>query len=127
MAISRFTRLIDEGEEVPQFGDGSARRDYTHIDDILPALETAIERIEGYEILNLGESRTTTLSELIGLIESSLGKRAKIRRLPEQPGDVQATWADISRAAARIGYSPRCPVEEGIPLFVDWYRLNRRR
>jgi UDP-glucuronate 4-epimerase len=127
MAIHKFTRLIDEGQEVPQYGDGSSRRDYTWIDDIIDGVMAAVERIEGYEILNLGESKTTPLAELIDMIARELGKPARIRRLPFQPGDVQATYADISRAAARIGYAPRCPVETGVPRFVAWYREQRAR
>ena len=125
MAIHKFTRLIDEGKEVPQYGDGSSRRDYTWIDDLLDGVEAAAARIEGYEVLNLGESRTTALSELIALIERAVGKPARVNPLPFQPGDVVATFADISRAAARIGYAPRCAIEEGIPRFVAWY-LNHR-
>lgn len=127
MAIHKFTRLIDEGGDVPQYGDGSSRRDYTYIDDVLDAVEAAVARIEGYEILNLGESRTTSLTELIAMIERCLGKKARITRLPPQPGDVVATWADISRAERRIGYRPRVALETGIPLFVDWYRSDRRK
>ena len=127
MAIHKFTRLIDDGEEVPQFGDGSSRRDYTWIEDIVDGVEAAVERIDGYEILNLGEANTTSLSDLIDLIARALGKRARIRRMPFQPGDVQTTYADISRAAARIGYAPKCPVEAGIPRFVAWYRELRAR
>lgn len=126
MAIHKFTRLIDEGRELPQYGEGGSSRDYTYIDDILGAVEAAAERIEGYEILNLGESKTTTLRDLIGLIEGALGKTAKIRRLPPQPGDVEATWADISRARARIGYAPECSLTEGIREFVEWYRSEGR-
>jgi UDP-glucuronate 4-epimerase len=127
MAIHKFTRLIDEGLEVPQYGDGSSRRDYTWIDDIIDGVVASASSIEGYEILNLGESRTTSLADLIGLIAAALGKPARVRRLPFQAGDVQATCADISRAAARIGYAPTCPVEEGIPRFVAWYREQRGR
>lgn len=127
MAIHKFTRLIDEGQEVPQYGDGSSRRDYTWIEDIIDGVMAAVERIEGYEILNLGESKSTPLAELIDMIARELGKPARIRRLPFQPGDVQVTYADISRAAARIGYAPRCPVETGVPRFVAWYREQRAR
>ncbi len=81
--------------------------------------------MEGYEILNLGESRTTSLADLIVLLGRALGKTPKVRPLAFQPGDVTTTFADISRATARIGYAPRCPVEEGVPRFVDWY-LGRR-
>jgi len=125
MAIHKFTRLIDEGLEVPQFGDGSSRRDYTWIEDIIDGVEAAAERIDGYEILNLGESKTTSLGDLIEMIARALGKPARIRKMPFQPGDVQATYADISRAAARIGYAPKCSVEAGIPRFVAWYRERR--
>ena len=127
MAIAKFTRLIDEGAEIPQFGDGSSRRDYTWIDDIVDGVEAVVDRIDGYEILNLGESRTTSLADLIELIARALGKPARIRQMPFQPGDVQATYADISRAAARIGYAPTCSVEAGIPRFVAWYREQRAR
>ncbi|PYT09111.1 MAG: epimerase [Acidobacteria bacterium] len=126
MAIHKFTRLIDRGEEVPQFGDGSSRRDYTYIDDITEALMFCIDRIEGYEIINLGESRTTTLAELIELISNGLGKPARVRVLPAQPGDVEQTWADIRRAAELIGYRPRFTVEEGIRPFLDWYLRERK-
>jgi len=126
MAIHKFTRLIDEGSEIPQYGDGSSSRDYTYIDDVVEAVEAAARRIEGFEIMNLGGSRTTALRDLITMIERALGKAARIRRLPPQPGDVEATWADISRAAARLGYAPRRPIEQGIALFVDWYRSERR-
>jgi len=122
MAIHKFTRLIDRGEEVPQYGDGSSRRDYTYIEDIVEAVMACLDRLEGYQILNLGESRTTTLAELVRMIAEGLGKPARVRVLPPQPGDVERTWADIGRARALIGYTPRFTVEEGVRLFLDWYR-----
>ena len=125
MAIHKFTRAIDRGEEVPLFGDGASRRDYTYIGDILDGLERCVERVRGHEILNLGESRTTTLSELVDMISRGLGKPARIRRLPAQPGDVEQTWADVSRARTLIGYEPRTSVEEGLRLFLDWYRREK--
>jgi UDP-glucuronate 4-epimerase len=125
MAIHKFARLIDEGREVPQFGDGSSRRDYTWIEDIVDGIEKAAERFEGFEIFNLGESTTTSLAELIALISRALGKPAKIKPMPFQPGDVDTTYADISLARKRIGYAPSCPVEDGIPRFIDWYVRHR--
>jgi UDP-glucuronate 4-epimerase len=122
MAIHKFTRLIDRGETVPQFGDGSSRRDYTFIDDIADALVACVDKAEGYQVLNLGESRTTTLAELVELIGAALGKKPNVKIFPFQAGDVKQTWADVSRARELIGYRPRFPVPEGIRLFIDWYR-----
>lgn len=126
MAIYRFTELINAGEQVPFFGDGSTRRDYTYIDDIVDGIVKALDRARGYRIYNLGESGTTSLSELVGLLEASVGKKAVLKREPLPPGDVQETFADTSRARAEIGYSPTVPVSEGIPRFVSWYLRGRR-
>ena len=125
LAIDKFTRLIDGGKPIPVFGDGSTARDHTHINDILEGVITCTKKEFGFEIFNLGESQTVKLSELIALIEAALGKRAIIDRQPLQPGDVPLTFADISKARARLGYNPRIKVAEGIPLFVDWFRKNR--
>ena len=108
------------------FGDGSTARDHTHITDILAGIMACTKQEFGFEIFNLGESQTVKLSELIALIESALGKRAIIDRQPLQPGDVPLTYADISKARARLGYQPRVKVEKGIPLFIDWFRKNRQ-
>lgn len=126
LAIHKFTRLISEGRPIPVFGDGSTRRDYTYVDDILQGVEAAIE-LTGrgepvYEIINLGESETTTLSRLIELIAAALGRDPVIERLPPQPGDVERTFADISRARELLGYRPTTRVEEGVGRFVEWYR-----
>jgi UDP-glucuronate 4-epimerase len=126
MAIHKFTRLIDLGETIPMFGDGSSRRDYTYIDDLIDGLLGVIRHHRGYEIYNLGESRTTTLRELIELIERNLGKKARIDKLETQPGDVSTTYADISKARQRLGYNPRFPMEEGIRRFVEWYQGETR-
>ena len=126
MAIHKFTRKIDRGETIPLYGDGSSERDYTYISDIIQGVMGAIERVSGYEIVNLGESRTVSLKELIERIEASLGKQARIQRLPEQPGDVRKTCADIGRARTRYGYNPQVPIEQGIPRFVEWYRSQAR-
>lgn len=125
MAIHKFTRLIDAGDKVPIFGDGSSRRDYTFITDIIDGVVAALDRCQGYAIYNLGESRTVELSYLVSLISGCLGKEAKVERLPEQPGDVPITYADISRAREELGYAPKVPIEEGIERFVAWYRAQR--
>ena len=122
MAIHKFTRLIDAGEPIPVFGDGSSRRDYTYISDIIDGVQKSLDHCRGYHIYNLGESRTITLSELIALIEEKLGKKAVIDRRPTQPGDVPITYADISRAREEIGYAPQVNMAEGITEFVGWFK-----
>jgi UDP-glucuronate 4-epimerase len=126
MAIHKFTRLIDQGKKIPMFGDGSSRRDYTYIDDLIDGILGVLRHHRGYEIYNLGESRTTPLRELIGLIEKTLGKKADIETLESQPGDVSTTYADISKARQRLGYDPHFPLEEGIRRFVQWYQSETR-
>jgi len=121
MAIHKFARLIRDGETLPVFGDGCTDRDYTYIDDIVSGVVRAIERCSGYRIYNLGESQTTTLKRLITLLEQSMGSTAKIEHLPMQPGDVERTYADLTRSRAELGYAPAVPVERGIPLFVEWF------
>ena len=125
MAIHKFTRLIDQGEKVPMFGDGSSRRDYTYIDDLVDGIMGVIRHHRGYEIYNLGESRTTSLRELIRLVEEALEKKADVDILESQPGDVSITYADISKAKERLGYQPRFTMEEGIRRFVEWYKKER--
>lgn len=122
MAIHAFTRLISQGAPVPLFGDGSARRDYTYIDDVLQGVLSALDRGRGCRIYNLGESATTRLDELLALLGRALGLEPAIDRRPPQPGDVPATYADISRARAELGYHPQVPVAEGIRRFVEWFR-----
>ncbi|MFW5798837.1 MAG: GDP-mannose 4,6-dehydratase [Planctomycetota bacterium] len=122
MAIHKFTRMIDRGEPIPFFGDGTSRRDYTYIDDIIEGVTAAVERRFDYEIINLGESHTITLSELVSLIETALGKTAVLDRRPHQPGDVVATYADITKARKLLDYAPRTLPEEGVGRFVSWYR-----
>lgn len=126
MAIHKFTRLIDEGRPVPVFGDGSSRRDYTYITDILDGVLRALSSPRPYEIINLGESQTTTLRELISKIEKLLGKRAQIQSLPDQPGDVPQTCADVSKAKRLLGYEPRTTMDEGLRKFVEWYQRNKK-
>ena len=122
MAIHRFTRLIDRGLPVQRFGDGSTRRDYTFITDIINGVLRAIERVQGFEIINLGGSQTTRLDELIAHLEKHLNQKALIEEEPGQPGDVVATYADVDKARRLLGYEPAVPVEEGIRGFVEWYR-----
>ena len=122
LAIHKFTKLIYEGKPIDQYGDGSTRRDYTFVDDILQGIVACLS-YEGplCDVFNLGESQTTTLSELIAAIETALGKKAVINRLPEQPGDVPLTYADITKSREQLGYRPTTKISEGIPRFVDWY------
>ncbi len=126
MAIHKFTRLIDAGEPVPMFGDGSSRRDYTYIDDVLQGVIQSIDRCEGYEIYNLGESQTIALRDLISKLETLLGKKARIQKLPPQPGDVPITYADISKAREKLGYNPQFPLDEGLERFVRWFKEEKK-
>jgi len=127
LAIHQFTRRIHAGQTIDQFGDGSTRRDYTYIDDVIQGTMAAIE-YEGphYDIFNLGESETIQLKELILAIENALGKKAKINRLPEQPGDMPLTCADISKARRLLGYNPTTKFSKGLPRFVKWFLSSQR-
>lgn len=123
MAIRLFTRMIDSGEEIPVFGDGTSKRDYTYISDIVSGMVQALTcGSQGFEIFNLGDSHPVALEYLICLIEEALGKKARIKRLPMQPGDVPITFAEISKARALLGYEPKVTIEEGVASFVQWYR-----
>lgn len=122
MAIHKFTRLIDRGLPVPRFGDGSTRRDYTFITDVINGVLRSIERVQGFEIINLGGSQTTRLDELIALLEKNLNQKALIEEEPGQPGDVVATYAEVDKARRLLGYEPKVAVEDGLRRFVEWYR-----
>ena len=122
MAIHKFTRRILDGKEIDLYGDGSSRRDYTYIEDIVSGVLGAMTAPPGYRVYNLGESATISLSNLVALIEGACGKAAVRRFKPPQPGDVPVTYADISRAREEFGYDPRTSIERGVTLFVDWYR-----
>ena len=122
MAIHKFTRRIFEGKEIGLFGDGTTRRDYTYIDDIVGGVLGALSAPPGYRIYNLGESATISLADLVSVIEKATGLRAKRTFLPLQPGDVPVTYADISRARGEIGYDPKIPVAAGVEKFVAWFR-----
>jgi UDP-glucuronate 4-epimerase len=125
LAIHKFARLISAGKPIPVFGDGSTARDYTFISDTLEGIMASTKQEFGYEIFNLGESQTVSLNRLIELLEAALGRKAIIDRQPPQPGDVPITCADVAKARTRLGYEPRVKVEQGIPLFIDWFRGNR--
>lgn len=126
LAIHKFSKLITTGQPIQVFGDGTARRDYTYIDDIIQGVRAAIDYDRSrYEIFNLGESQTTELSELISLLEKHLDMNAIIDRQPPQPGDVPVTFADISKSREQLGYDPTTKIAEGIPKFVDWFRSQK--
>lgn len=122
LAIHLFTRRIYSGQAIDQFGDGSTRRDYTYVDDVIQGTFAAL-KYEGplFDIFNLGENETIQLKDLISGIENGLGKKAKINRLPEQPGDMPLTCADISKAKKLLGYHPKTKFSEGLPKFVEWF------
>jgi UDP-glucuronate 4-epimerase len=123
LAIHKFARLILAGKPIPVFGDGSTRRDYTYIDDIVSGVRAAIEyRKTMYEVINLGNNQTLSLREMIEGLEAALGMRATRQQLPEQPGDVPQTWANVEKAHALLGYEPRTRYEEGVRRFVSWLR-----
>jgi UDP-glucuronate 4-epimerase len=123
LAIHKFARLITEGKPIQVFGDGSTRRDYTYVDDIIQGVRAAIDYdASNYEIFNLGESETTELTHLIELLEKNLEIKAEIDRQPMQPGDVPVTFADISKAKRLLNYNPQTKIEDGIPKFVEWFQ-----
>lgn len=122
LAIYKFARLITAGRPIPVFGDGSAARDYTYVSDTVDGVVACTKRDFGFEIFNLGESQTVALKHLVELLEAALGQKAIIEHRPDQPGDVPITYADIAKAKAKLGYDPRIKIEQGIPMFVEWFR-----
>ena len=129
LAINKFTRLMLEDKEIPMFGDGTTSRDYTYIDDIVDGIIRSCNYVENnndvYEILNLGNSSPVSLKEMINTIGQAIGVEPKIKQLPMQPGDVDRTFADISKAKKLIGYNPKTSFKEGIENFVEWYKINK--
>jgi UDP-glucuronate 4-epimerase len=125
MAIHKFAQLMNDGEEIPIFGSGDSRRDYTYVEDIVSGILAAIEVNPRFEILNLGESQTTALLEVVNHLEEALGVKARLRFLPSQAGDMEVTYADISRARQILGYNPQKPFQAGIRLFADWFVASR--
>lgn len=127
LAIHKFARLISEGRPVPVFGDGTTRRDYTYIDDIISGVVAAMKLDHSlFEIINLGESQTVELRRLVELLEEFLGKRAIIDHQPQQPGDVPITFASIDKARRLLGYDPKTKIEAGIEKFVGWFNDQGR-
>ena len=128
LATHQFTRRIYGGQPIDQFGDGTTRRDYTYIDDVIQGTMAALQ-YEGpfFDIFNLGESDTIQLKDLIVAIENALGKKAKINQLPQQPGDMPLTCADISKAKKLLGYKPTTRLSEGLPKFVDWFLRSQKK
>ncbi len=124
LAIHKFARLIEEHKPLPFFGDGSARRDYTYIADIVDGIMAAIGFDTDFGIFNLGNSRPISLEQLIGHLEAALGGKAILDRQPAQPGDMPATYADIRLAERQLGYQPRFPIEKGLEQFVGWLRQS---
>ena len=121
LAIAKFTKMIKEGHPIDKYGDGSTARDYTYVDDIISGVQAAIQYDQkDFDIFNLGGSATTTLAELIEMIENAIGKKAIINPMPDQPGDVPRTYADITKAKEILGYNPLTPIKDGIRKYVDW-------
>lgn len=125
LAIHKFARLLWDGQPIPMYGDGSTARDYTYVTDIIEGVMAVTQKEFGYQIFNLGESQTVKLSYLISLLEQTLGKKALLDRQPSQPGDVPITFANIGKARSLLGYSPGVKIEQGIPLFVEWFRQQQ--
>jgi UDP-glucuronate 4-epimerase len=125
MAIHIFTKAISEGLEVNIYGDGTSSRDYTYIDDVVDGILASIQHKCSFEVLNLGNSNAVDVLTLVGIIEGKLQKQAKLRFLPQQPGDVPQTFADISKAKALLGYTPKVGLEDGLERFIDWYRREK--
>ena len=122
LAIYKFAALIEKGQPVPMFGDGTSRRDYTYIADIVDGVVRAVDRCTGYHLYNLGNSSPVELHAMIEALGAALGKTPRIERLPPQPGDVGQTYADISKASAELGYAPQTPFRKGLKEFVAWFR-----
>jgi Nucleoside-diphosphate-sugar epimerases len=125
LAIHKFARLMLEGRPIPFYGNGSTRRDYTYIDDVIQGVRAAMDYdATSYEVVNLGNNRTVSLAEMVQALEDVLGVKATLERLPEQPGDVPQTWADVAKAEMLFGYQPGMSFEEGLRRFADWLRSS---
>jgi UDP-glucuronate 4-epimerase len=128
LAIHKFARLMLAGRPIPFFGDGSTSRDYTYIDDIVRGVRGAMAySATPYEVINLGNTHTVTLREMVAGLERALGVQATLERLPEQPGDVPRTWASVDKARALLGYSPTTDYDRGVRLFADWLAAAPKR
>ncbi len=126
LAIAKFVDLIEKGEELPFYGDGTSGRDYTFIDDIVTGVVAAIDKVKGCEIINLGGEHPITLTEMVGVIEAVLNKKAKLKKLPMQPGDVLQTYADLAKARRLLNYTPKVSFGEGVKRYVAWWRAQKK-
>jgi UDP-glucuronate 4-epimerase len=122
LAIHKFTTLIEQAKPIPVFGDGTMMRDFTYVEDIIDGIAAAVDKCDGFNIYNLGESRPISVNDLIAEIEKALGKKAVKEYMPAQPGDVERTYADVTRAVKELGYDPKTPIEDGLRMFVAWLR-----
>ncbi|MHC4534647.1 MAG: SDR family NAD(P)-dependent oxidoreductase [Planctomycetota bacterium] len=125
LAIHKFSKLIEQDKSIPVYGDGSMMRDFTYIDDIIDGTIAAMNKCKGFNIYNLGESHPITVNDLISAIEKALGKQAIREYIPLQPGDVNRTYADITKAARELGYNPSTPIPDGLTKFVAWLRQEK--
>ena len=125
LAIAKFTQKILQSEPIDRYGDGTTARDYTYVEDIISGVVGAIKYdAKDFDIFNLGGSATTTLAELITMLEKTIGKKAIINQMPDQPGDVPRTYADVSKAEQLLGYQPNTPIAKGLEKYVQWFREN---
>ena len=124
MAIHKFSRLLFEGKPIPVYGNGESARDYTYIDDILTGLLSAIDRPLDFEVINLGESKTTTLRELVDTLGRLSIRPVETEHLPTQPGDVEITYADVSKARSLLDYHPATSIEDGLTKFLEWFERS---
>ena len=127
MAIHMFVRKVLDGDPIPFFGDGTTRRDYTYIDDIVQGVVGALDHSSGFEIYNLGESQTISLTELVETIGEVCGRTPVLERRPAQPGDMLQTYAEISKARRDLGYDPQVGLRDGLERFLEWYRDHESR
>lgn len=129
LAIHKFARLMLQERPIPVFGDGSAERDYTYVDDIVAGVTSAVAKVRelppgSHRVYNLGNHRTVRLDALIAALETVLGRRARIQRLPDQPGEMHRTWAAIERARGELGFVPRTDLQTGLGTFAEWLRTR---
>jgi UDP-glucuronate 4-epimerase len=125
LAIRKFTELIDAGEEITIYGDGASARDYTYVDDIVQGVVACLDYPCSYEVFNLGGSCPVPINTVIETLETALNRKARVRRIPAQPGDVPVTYADIQKAGELLGYAPGTTFQEGVERFIHWYREHR--
>jgi UDP-glucuronate 4-epimerase len=125
LAIHKFAQLIEQGKPIPVYGDGSMMRDFTYIDDIIDGIIAAMNKCAGFHLYNLGESRPISVTDLIAEIEKALGKKAVKKYLPPQPGDVERTFADVTKAVNELGYEPNTAIQTGLAKFVQWLRQDK--